>query len=269
MPRAFDAGFAPGFGAAWNFGTLILKVGTTGPDPAYQDGDIICAFNRRRTRSTHAQVICSPRTAARNGHGLIDLSHHSRDWFEQTHQYRFTRVSAGEVLRTDLLTTQTTLLSATPNAAGEAIDVPLFIARRLQRPTVAMFGSTGAETWYGGDVDDSDAKLTAVWAAIESKTPLREADYADWPAGSEELKTMLCLRVNDFDDAEQEALAAPVMDLTNPENPVMVRRRTRMVNWRGLPDMTAQRIAQIEDRGVSVDIRAERKHALAVIVGVK
>lgn len=80
---------------------------------------------------------------------------------------------------------------------------------------------------------------------------------------------MLALRVDDFDDAEAGALMAAVMDETDPENPMLVRKRTRRVQWRALRDMTPARIAAIENRQVAVDIRAERKFIRAVTIEVK
>lgn len=272
--RAFDGGFGPGFGSPVSFGTLLLKVGTDAPDPTgYQDGDVVMAFNRRMCRQRHAHAICHPKHAPRNSSGLIPLTDKSRDWFEHTHAYRFERASVSAVLRYTLGTADVDLITNVANAAGERMDVVTHIARRRANPACAMFGVDGAEVWYGVGLDGSpyisDAQLDAVWAAIENKSPLRELDHADWPFGWQELQTMLALRVDDFDDTEANALVAPVQDLTDPDRPILLRRRARRVQWRGLAGMSAARIAQIEDRTQTVNLLAERKHPRALAVEVK
>lgn len=139
MPaKGFSTGFSAGFGGSLNVATIALKVGS---GSGYEDGDILCCWNRRHIRCVHAQHICHVRTAARNGDGLIPLTHHARDWFEHTHEYRFERVSATEVRRTNLATLAEDVFSETPNEDGQAIDVPLFIARRKLKPLHYLFGT--------------------------------------------------------------------------------------------------------------------------------
>ena len=75
---------------------LAIKVGS---GANYKDGDILCAFNSRRIRCTHAQHICHVKQAGGGIGGLRDNAHVARDWFEHTHQYRFERVSRTEIKR--------------------------------------------------------------------------------------------------------------------------------------------------------------------------
>lgn len=267
-PRAFGERFGPGFGGPLNVGTLVLKVGTIGPDPAYQDGDILCAFNRRRTRHVHAEHLCHPRLAQRASNGRIPLDHVSRAWFEATHQYRFTRVSPTTVVRENLWTHEVDVIGATPNERGEYMDVGLYVRRRQQAAGFGLFGPEGAEIWYGGNTRADTPALDAAWSAIEQHTSLREADFPDWPIGAQELRSHLVIRVDDFDDAEETALVAPVQDESGG-TPVLVRKRARRLPWRDLHGMSAARIAQVEDRLTAVDIRAERKHVRAVSVRLK
>lgn len=249
--NGFSNGFGSGFGGSLNVATVAIKVG---PGAGYEDGDLLCCWNRRHIRCVHAQHICHVKTAARNGDGLIPLTHHSRDWFEHTHLYRFERVSANEIRRTNLATLVEDVLSATPNAAGEQIDVPLFLSRRKQRAENYLFGTDGSEVWYGGQKDFSHAKLDLVWNAIETKTANREVDFPDFPAGTQDLKSHLLLRINDMDDAAALELTADEWDRTDQQNPVMIRKRKRMIPWRDHRELTAH-IANIDNRDVSVDLR--------------
>ncbi len=103
---------------------LILKIGDqqTASGLGFEDGDVICAFNRRRIRQVHAEGICHVRRAPRNGSGLIRLDAVIRDWYEATHQYRNERVSRTEVLRTEIATGTQEVFSDKPNKKGERID---------------------------------------------------------------------------------------------------------------------------------------------------
>lgn len=166
---------------------ILIKAGdqTGDASKAYRDGDVICAFNARHIRCVHAQHICHVHAAARNGDGLILPTEVVRDWFEATHGFRFDRVTRTRVRRTNLVTLETEDFNATPNADGKAMDVPLFIARRKKKADHYLFGTDGAETWYGGRKDFSNAKMDIVWNAIETKTPKREVDHTQWPFSEE------------------------------------------------------------------------------------
>lgn len=231
------------------FGTLIIKVGTVGPDPNYQDGDVLTAINRRRCRCVHAQHICHPRVAARNRDGLILPDHHARDFCEHTHQYRLERVSRSEVMRINLLTLEEEILSAKPNDRGEAIDVEMYFDRRRKHAHATLFGTTGQEIAYGGAVNFTNANLDRVWQAIEHKTSEREANYQDWPAGQVELRAHLLLRVDDFTDSEAGELESPLVG----RNGGTVAKRKHSLEWRGL--LTPKQLADVEDRSRMADLR--------------
>ncbi len=143
---------------------LALKIGGTA---TYEDGDIVDAFNRRRIRHVHAQHICHVK------HGRSELSEVYR---AKTRQFLFQRVSKLEVVRTNLLTLAGEILSDKPNASGEYIDVPLFIARRLKHPRHGIFGPPGVERWYGGTTTATHAILDDVWAEIEGRTQYQESE---------------------------------------------------------------------------------------------
>lgn len=271
MPRAFDSGFSAGFGGPHNNGTLLLKVGST---DHYQDGDIVCAFNRRRTRHVHAQTICQPRLAPRQSNGLIATDHISRAYLHAVSEFKFERVGPQTVVRTNLWTGDVDVISNTPNQKGESMDVETFVRRRQQVVGFGLFGAEGAEMWYGGRQRSDNATLSSIWMAIEEHTPERETDYGLWPFGTYELQHFLAIHVDDFDDIEADNLTAPEIeepdDPENPEQrPVVIRKRKHHLPWRELRGMSSGRIAQVEDRNVPVDVRPERKHVRVVHVRAK
>ena len=245
---------------------LLLKID---PGANYDDGDVLCAFNRRAIRCCHAQHICHPRIATRNGSGLIVPGSPAHVFFEATHQYRFNRVSATQVLRTDLVASDTEVLGLRPNAKGEQIDVRLFVARRKRKADHRLFGEDGAEVWYGGRKDFSNAKLDIVWTAIETQTPLREADHARWPMGRLDVRHHLPVRVEEFDDAVQATLVSQELDETDPENPVVIRKRRHRVDWQTALQLTTEDRDRVRDRNQTFDLRDTREFARASIVQQK
>ena len=151
---------------------LLLKVGTVG---VYEDGDIICAHNSRRISCCHVQTLCNPALQTVNRDGLLSTGTIAHDWFERTHKFRFERISTSEVRRTLIATGRSDVVSGTPNANGESMDVRQYIERRQKaarsgRPKKALFGTAGSEQWYGGQIDMSAAALALVWDDVEAKT---------------------------------------------------------------------------------------------------
>ena len=67
----------------------------------------------------------------------------------------------------------------------------MFVQRRLKNPRHQIFGSTGAEYWYSGRKDYSNAKMTILWNRIETDTLFREVDFPLWPAGDRDLRDHL------------------------------------------------------------------------------
>ncbi len=236
---------------------IALKVGSVSANPEqYQDGDIVAAFNSRMIRCTHAQNICHVKQAGGGRNAHRSDAHVARDWFENTHQYRFERVSRTEIKRITLADMSEVTINDTPQLIDgkmQHMDVERYIQRRLAHEGHKIFGTDGAEVWYGGRTDVSNAKLDLVWAAIESKTAFLEANHTKWPAGGRDLMTMLFLPVNDFSDTDSESYVASEYDLTDPDNPVVVRKRKRFINWRSI--VTAQQEANVDNKSLPVDLR--------------
>lgn len=215
---------------------ILCKVGE---GSNYQDGDILCAFNRRRIRCCHAQHICHPWKAGVNADGWRPTGTHVELFYRHTCQYRFERVSRKEVKRIDQITGEEQVFSDTP-VDGQAIDVEAYLEKRRQAPApgtgpkAAIFGTLGREVWYGGRKDYSHAKLNLVWLDIETHTAHREVDFPNWPVTPTELRHMLVLPVDDFDDSTASDLVSPLLDESDPDNPVTIAKRRHHIAWRDL-----------------------------------
>ena len=232
---------------------LALKIGA---GANYQDGDILAAFNSRFIRCVHAQHICHVKQAGGGIGALRDNAHVARDWFEHTHQYRFERVSRTEIKRILLSDMSEVLIDGTPKRIDgkmQHMDVALYVAKRLAHARHKMFGTTGAEVWYGGRKDMRDAKLDLVWDVIEAKTDNREADFPRWPAGGKDLISHLFVTVDDFDEATAQDLVSSELDLTDPDNPITVKKRQHFIDWKVVID--SEEHTKIEDKALSVDLR--------------
>lgn len=244
---------------------LTVKIGD---GAGYSDGDVISAYNRRAIGCRWAEFRCHPKFAARE-RGRIVPGGVAQDWFEATHAYRFERVSETEIRRVEIATGKEETFGPTPNARGERVDVPLFIARRLAHPNNRIFGAPGAELWYGGRQDRSAAAVAKVWTAIEKKTAFRRADHEHWPRGAQELKSHLVLPVDEFDDAEARALVAPELGQDRDGFPVILRKRTRAVAWRALLPRGAVSEGDVLDRTKAIDLRLAGALERAALVTVK
>ncbi len=224
---------------------LALKVGD---NSTYKDGDILCAFNRRRIGCAHMQHICHHRKYPLVN-GLRAVGTLAQYMKEAISQYRFERISASTVKRVEISGGKEEEFSATPNGEGHYIHVAEFVERRLASPNHALFGSPGREIWYGGRTDMSAAKVDGVWAEIESTTAKRRVDYPLWPAGGDDLKMHLFLTVDEFDDAEAERLVGPLGIGGS------AKKRKYHIDWEAELSLTAKEKDDIRNVGTSVDVR--------------
>ena len=239
---------------------LALKVGDSS---TYEDGDIICAFNDRRIGCAHMQHICDHRKVPLVK-GLRPIGSLAQYMKEAISEYRFERISHTEVKRVEIATAKEDTFGLSPNGTGAYIDVPLFVARRMDRDDHRIFGEPGREIWYGGDKDKSVATIDAVWAEIESRTPLRRVDHNRFPIGSEGAKVHLRIAVDDFDDVEAKRLVEPLGDATS-----ITRTRKYNVAWRTVLGLTIKDKDDVLDPTKSVDLREQATFVRASIVTTK
>jgi len=241
---------------------LLLKVKSdVTPEPSYQDGDIVCAFNNRRVQITHAQHICHPWQATATGEGLLPMDTHIQKYFEITHQYKFVR-DGSQVTRITLATEE-------EEDVSNQMDAALYIARRKAflapngTPQKPMFGTVGQEIWYGGRNDYT--KDTEVWNAIEQHTSEVRGDYMDWPITSLEKKHFLVVPTVDFSDALASQYVEPEVDDSDPENPVTVKKRKRKIDYTKALQISGATLAKVNDPNIEVDKPTSIEYDLDVI----
>lgn len=243
---------------------LILKVGAFSPDHSYQDGDIVVAPNDRQIGSIHISHICDVRKAGFNSDGLRPDSLAARQQ-QETYQYRFDRVGEKVVLRTELATGTTELLSDTPNERGEAIDVSGYIARRKSHPAHRIFGVAGSEFWFGGRVDTSRPKIDLVWDLIEGDTSFRRADHKKFPLGAIDEKHFCAISTADYTDGMASLMTA-TQQITKS---VDVGKRLCRVDYNALEEIAGPLKNQIANREIAIDVRDFAQFVPEEIVQVK
>lgn len=226
---------------------LVLKVGTVGPDPSWQDGDVIDCFNDRRIKQIHAEVVCSYASPPRNNEGnglegtLCDFMH------TKVCTFRYDPLADGTAIRIRL--------------ADNAVDrIPIRDAH-TNKHTIA-FGFAPNIYWYGGQQLFTAAALDLVWTEIEARTPFRLADHTLAPLGTQDLKSHLAIKVDDFSEAERVTLTSPRYDAEAEPN--MLKKREHTVQWRamalGVP------VRDVENPAVSIDVRRNVSFSRAVVV---
>ncbi len=263
MPKKTQTpGLLP-FGPSQQRATMIIKVGTRGPDPDWQDSDTIMVRTWNQTRRFHAEHLAHPKNMF-GGVGVRRLLGETGRlaWLEKARQYRFERQNATEVKRV-------LLSDMTEEIFGPSqIDVESFVQRRLKHPTHQIFGNAGSEIWYGGKTTVDEPTLDTVWAEIESLTSELESTFNFFPIGTDDLIDHLVLTVDDMDDVDAQDMELPDTDETDPDNPITLKKRKWTFPWQAINGMTASRIADVQAAGVSVDVR-DVKHPRSLYASIK
>lgn len=161
---------------------LLFCTSTVSDDPLTpSDGDVVCAISREHAERTAARNICGHR-----GFEILESGYRDSDpvlvgFLGETNKYRFQR-QGDRVERTEIATGNVDWLGSTPNDAGEAIDVDLYLSRRLRHSGHRIFLEAGRETWYGGNRKGID--WDAVWNNIETYSDHRRARFQSWEFSS-------------------------------------------------------------------------------------
>jgi len=164
---------------------------TKGENPAYQDGDVVLAFNQDRILWTNAQNICGIENFSPN-----DITGYYDDpllcaYLENTAQHRYVRINTNEVERTYLQSEHKEIISTLPNENGESIKVDDVLNKKLRKQNHCVFGSCGKEVWYSKD--NRPINVDAIWSAIEAYSDHKKSNNLSWPFTPTERRLFLSL----------------------------------------------------------------------------
>lgn len=226
---------------------ILLKIGATA---SHDDGDVISAFSDEMIRCRWAADICHPVKAGFTSDGLRPNASMSHDWYRNVCHLKYERISRHELRVTDQFTSDSHVLSKTPDTQGRAIHLELMLARLLKSRRHRVFGAPGAELWYGYEINFRPVKLDAVWLAIEAKSAFREADHTmvDW--GTAGRRRHLPLVMAAMTDNEAVALRKPLMI-----GAVRIKTRKHFLNYRDDAQLSAGDITRVLDPNDEIPVR--------------
>lgn len=173
---------------------IIVKINDAPSGDSYKDGDIVQAFTLDEIYYHHAQNKCNVKNFGLTTDGTRSPDSLLIKFLEKTKTYRFERLNSNEVRRTNLLTNEQDILSTTPNADGEKIDVYQYVTRRLKNKHHLMFRNNGLEYWYTKERNNID--INAVWNDIETHTDFLQSDHTRFPFSDVEKRAFLAINTS-------------------------------------------------------------------------
>ena len=230
--------------------SVAIKTRTVGPDPLYQDGDVISFASSAATSYVHAQMLCGLRRQRKNRDGLNPPGCLGDHLLLHTRRFRFDRAGR-EVVRTNIRTGRQQVFGEKPDAEGKYIHVDLYLAEKTAWPTHSVFGVRGREYWYGGNTYLEGA--SQVWPHLERRLGVSRWDYRHWPYTQLDKSVALCLPVTDPPPGTN--LAAKVF-AQGRWGPYVVKKRARAFDWRRHLWVRESRVL---DRNRPVDLMGMRQ----------
>ena len=235
---------------------ILIKVGDSGTATGYKDGDIVAAFCTDRILKTNAESICTSTERQLDDVSGLNVSgtiHEARLIISS--QYKFVRFG-DDVERTDLLTGDVTVHNTT---TAERIDVVEYLKRRLRSSRHNIFGTTGAEYWFGGSVN-YDAHI--LWDEIENRSDHLRVNHKHWPLTPAEQRFFFPISTcghhgheDDISHATAEQRTRSVVEDSESMEPVVLAKREWLVPYWDLASVFAVSVDDVRNPGISVDAR--------------
>jgi len=249
---------------------IYIHKGASLPDPYFQDGDIIHAFNDRRILQCHADHICWPRVNGLKVGGFLKNQPLLEKFLAHIYEFKFMRT--GMVHGKGIALRDIPLMGLSKDDEidiSKTTDVKLYVFRRLRAGKKPLFGTPGREVWYGGHHDLSRPCMDKIWDDIENDTSKVRSNHTKWARDNTTLYNHLSVSVSDFTDEERTEYESPVYDNTDPENPIMIKMRKNKIDWKNHPSVSGGTIAKIRNRSIPIDFRGFDNWDRATIVQSK
>ncbi len=247
---------------------ITIQIGDNPGVLGYEDNDIVQAENDTQLLWRNTQIVTDHRALPGGFFKPTNSLAYRR--LRAFSKWMFERISATEIRRTLLSDMTSEILSNTPNAKEERIDLPLYMARRMAAGKRAMFGDEANAVWFEGTRQVTLDRLTTFWSNyVTPRTGLLAADHRQRNRSDRELSRYLVIVTNDFSNARASAMTEPHYDNTDPDNPVMLAKRRRNIDWRNLPSMEGADITRILDKRQRYSVRRDRVRTETDIVRVR
>ena len=257
---------------------VIVKINDGTSEASCKDGDIIRAFTLNEIYYHHAQNKCNVRNFGLTTDGMRSPEPLLIKFLEKTKTYKFERLNSNEVRRTNLLTDEQDILSTTPNADGERINVYQYVTNRLKNKNHLMFRENGLEYWYTKERNNID--VDAVWNDIETHTNSLQVDHANFPFSEIEKRHFAAINMsgrNYTDDSftrvelsgdtvhvrQMIALEDPPEEIPEDYDPVVVAKRRWFVPYWDLTTELGSSVDDLRNPNHMCDCRKamdEREH---------
>jgi len=244
---------------------IMLKIGD---GPTLDDGHPIHAFTDRKILLVNADRLCNWRLAGFAGNGLRPTGSLAEEYMTIANKYKFERVSQREVRRTELDTGATEMFSDVPrlvDGRDQHIYVEEYVAYATRNANNHnVFGEPGAEVWYGGSVQNDEARVLRMWNKIEEKSEHRRQDHAMWPAGRLDTQHHFMFHAIPFSDDDARSLLASA-PMPGIEDGDFRPRKLHKAPWADTLGISGPTEEDIRNPGKNVERKPEIRHNLRVV----
>lgn len=252
---------------------VIVKINDGPVASSYKDGDIIQAFTLDEIYYHHAQQKCHVRNFGLETNGSRTPDPLLINFLERTKTYKFERINSNYVKRTNLITSEETILGKTPNENGERINPYQYITRRLKNKNHLIFRApNGFAYWYGKSRNDID--IDAVWNDIETHSDHLKSEHSSFPFSDIEKRYFAAINTSgrsyigdsftrvelsgDTVHTRQEiAFQDPPAEIPDDYDPVVVAKRRWFVPYWDLTTSLGNSVDDLRNPNKECDCRKE------------
>jgi len=206
----------------------LVLITRDSPDPKeYKRFDIMMPFCDCRILYMYAVTICKKVRGDKIG-PYQRMDHLWKQvWSERMSRYRNERVAKKAIMRYDLVNggDPKRFNNIQDEKTGEHMDVEQYFEYRLDGGKKYIYIDKGKEFYYSGNRMPTLTILTDLWTELETLHTEKKEDWTRVRFSEEEQRLFLSVSVDDFDLETAGSYRTPEYDNTNPDKPVIIKRR--------------------------------------------